>query len=197
MRRHLLDEREMRKKERQKENYIERMQSFEGSNIIWPDAQLLCSICLNLRESMKNDSVIQCDKCGVAVHEICYMVEDFNEVESQDSSATTEPWFCEPCLFGLAEPPFCELCPNRYGAFKRADVGGQWVHLACALYTPGITFGDVDQVDVVDDSSINIFEAVREHDWKMCVCCFHYDDVELEEYRYLLLVIVVHAYSKK
>uniref|UniRef100_A0A914DTP1 PHD-type domain-containing protein n=1 Tax=Acrobeloides nanus TaxID=290746 RepID=A0A914DTP1_9BILA len=101
--------------------------------------QFLCSICLNLRESMKNDPVIQCDKCGVAVHEICYMVEDFNEVESQDSSATTEPWFCEPCLFVLAEPPFCELCPNRYGAFKRADVGGQWVHLACALYTPART----------------------------------------------------------
>lgn len=40
MKRHLLDERELRKKERQKENYIKRMQSFEGSTIIWPDVGL-------------------------------------------------------------------------------------------------------------------------------------------------------------
>lgn len=29
------------------------------------------------------------------------------------------------------------------------DIGGGWVHLLCALYTPGITFGDVDHLSAV------------------------------------------------
>lgn len=48
------------------------------------------------------------------------MMEDLSDIESKNSSASTEPWFCEPCLMGLQEPPHCELCPSRYGAFKRS-----------------------------------------------------------------------------
>ena len=61
-------------------------------------------------------------RCGVAVHENCYMVGEPGEEgeESDHSSSSTEPWFCEPCLYGLSLPPHCELCPNRQGAFKRS-----------------------------------------------------------------------------
>ncbi|KAI6186263.1 Phf-14 [Aphelenchoides besseyi] len=104
---------------------------------------LMCSVCLNTR-NIEDDRVIQCDRCSVAVHETCYAVEDVdNEAASVASNYSTEPWFCEVCLFNLTKPPHCELCPVRFGAFKRSDVGGKWVHLLCALYTPGITFGDV------------------------------------------------------
>ncbi|VDO82477.1 unnamed protein product, partial [Onchocerca flexuosa] len=72
-----------------------------------------------------------------------------SDSESDGSSSSTEPWFCEACLYGLKEPPYCELCPNRFGAFKKADIGGGWVHLLCALYTPGITFGDVERLSAI------------------------------------------------
>ncbi|KAL3071644.1 hypothetical protein niasHS_016319 [Heterodera schachtii] len=64
------------------------------------------------------------------------------------SSASTEPWFCEPCLFGVREVPHCELCPSRYGAFKRAAAVAAgagcagWVHVQCAAFTLGVRFAD-------------------------------------------------------
>ena len=35
------------------------------------------------------------------------------------------------------------------------DIGGRWVHLTCALYTPGITFGDVDNLSAVSWQEID------------------------------------------
>jgi PHD-zinc-finger like domain len=58
-------------------------------------------------------------------------------------------------MFGLGLPPHCELCPSRFGAFKRADVGGGWVHLLCALYTHGISFADVDRLTGVSWQEID------------------------------------------
>lgn len=127
-------------------------------------------------------------RCSLSIHESCYMVEDVNELESQVSSASTEPWFCEPCLYGLIEPPHCELCPNRYGAFKRSgkfltmptlstsfhsktnlysDIGGRWIHLICALYTPGITFGDVERLAAISWQELDHRIFGR----KACVAC--------------------------
>uniref|UniRef100_A0A0R3RPI7 PHD finger protein 14 n=1 Tax=Elaeophora elaphi TaxID=1147741 RepID=A0A0R3RPI7_9BILA len=129
--------------------------------------QLICTLCLNQRAVVRNDEVIQCDKCGVAVHENCYITENIGDSESDGSSSSTEPWFCEACLYGLKEPPYCELCPNRFGAFKKADIGGGWVHLLCALYTPGITFGDVERLSAI---------SWQEQDYKLfgkraCIAC--------------------------
>ncbi|KAH7722388.1 PHD-finger family protein [Aphelenchoides avenae] len=111
--------------------------------------KLVCSICLNCRPQVEKDEVIQCDKCGLAVHEACYGADNGSDSDSQTSSASTEPWFCEPCMFGLDVPPFCELCPSRYGAFKKSDVGGGWVHLLCGVYTHGISFGDAEHCSAV------------------------------------------------
>lgn len=61
-------------------------------------------------------------RCGLIVHENCYVTDNFEDCASSHSSSSTEPWFCEPCLYGLKEPPFCELCPSRYGAFKKSGL---------------------------------------------------------------------------
>ncbi|WKY12934.1 hypothetical protein Q1695_004056 [Nippostrongylus brasiliensis] len=114
------------------------------------DQPPICCLCLNLSELSKNEEVMQCDKCGITVHEACYPSLDMgDDSESSQSTSSTEPWFCEPCVYGFKEPPHCELCPSRYGAMKRSDVGGRWVHLLCALYTRGITFGDIDHLTAV------------------------------------------------
>ena len=62
---------------------------------------------------------------------------------STESSASTEPWFCDSCKANAS--PVCELCPNDGGIFKETD-NGRWVHLVCALYTPSVAFGDVDRL---------------------------------------------------
>ena len=46
----------------------------------------------------------------------------------------------------------CELCPNIGGVYKETDQG-RWVHLVCALYTPGVAFDHPDQL-----SNITLYE---------------------------------------
>ena len=38
-----------------------------------------------------------------------------------ESSASTEPWFCDACKAGVQ--PTCELCPSLTGIFKETDAG--------------------------------------------------------------------------
>ncbi|KAL4228609.1 PHD finger protein 14 [Mactra antiquata] len=114
-----------------------------------PMKVLICCVCLG-DISETDDEIVECDNCGVAVHEGCYGISDNQSVASTESSASTEPWFCDACKAGVK--PDCELCPNEGGIFKETDAG-KWVHLVCALYTPGVAFGDVDKL-----SPVTLFE---------------------------------------
>ncbi|XP_076332725.1 PHD finger protein 14 isoform X4 [Tachypleus tridentatus] len=107
---------------------------------------LICSVCLG-DISQEEDEIVECDFCGVSVHEGCYGISDTDTVVSTVSSSSTEPWFCDACKAGNMNP-VCELCPNQGGIFKETDVG-RWVHLVCALYIPGVAFGDVDKLTPV------------------------------------------------
>lgn len=73
----------------------------------------------------------------------CYGVSDVESFSSTDSLCQSAPWFCESCSAGIDDPS-CELCPNKGGIFKETDVG-KWVHLVCALYVPGVAFGEVSK----------------------------------------------------
>lgn len=115
------------------------------------DAQvLICSGCLGDQSDGVNE-IVECDSCGVTVHEACYGVTDTASLSSTDSLSPTAPWFCESCKAGVINP-VCELCPNSGGIFKETDVG-KWVHLVCALYVPGVAFGEVDKL-----SNVTLFE---------------------------------------
>jgi hypothetical protein len=107
-------------------------------------------------------------------------------VSSSSSTSSTEPWFCEACKAGVIDP-CCELCPNKGethenikfqcfiyyiyeivagGIFKETDVG-KWVHLVCALYVPGVAFGEVDKL-----SNVTLFEmAYNKWGSKPCALC--------------------------
>uniref|UniRef100_A0A8D8SDC7 PHD finger protein 14 n=1 Tax=Cacopsylla melanoneura TaxID=428564 RepID=A0A8D8SDC7_9HEMI len=125
---------------------------------------LVCCVCLGERSDDVNE-IVECDSCGVTVHEGCYGVQDTASNSSTVSSCSTEPWFCESCRAGIAEPT-CELCPNFGGIFKETDVG-KWVHLVCALYIPGVAFGEVDRL-----SNVTLFEMPYSR-WgaKSCALC--------------------------
>ncbi|CAH1407295.1 unnamed protein product [Nezara viridula] len=125
---------------------------------------LICSVCLGDRSDAANE-IIECDNCGVTVHEGCYGVQDSDSVCSTDSPCPTTPWFCDSCKAGLDNPD-CELCPNPGGIFKETDVG-KWVHLVCALYMPGVAFAEVDKLQ-----SVTLFEmAYSKWGAKACSLC--------------------------
>ncbi|XP_014473700.1 PREDICTED: PHD finger protein 14 isoform X2 [Dinoponera quadriceps] len=125
---------------------------------------LICCGCLGDRSDDTNE-IVECDGCGVSVHEGCYGVSDVESFSSTDSLCQSAPWFCEACSAGI-EDPSCELCPNKGGIFKETDVG-KWVHLVCALYVPGVAFGEVDRL-----TSVTLFE-MQYTKWgaKQCSLC--------------------------
>ncbi|XP_006005888.1 PHD finger protein 14 isoform X3 [Latimeria chalumnae] len=116
------------------------------------DHILICCVCLG-DNSEDADEIIQCDNCGVTVHEGCYGVDgESDSIMSSASENSTEPWFCDACKCGVA--PSCELCPNQDGIFKETDAG-RWVHVVCALYVPGVAFGDIDKLRPVTLTEMN------------------------------------------
>ena len=129
---------------------------------------LVCGICLE-SESNEIDEILECDNCGITVHEGCYGDIDAPDDNASESDAPTEPWFCEPCKAGLVEPPICELCPNPGGIFKLTDTR-KWVHLICALYTPFVGFRDVTRLQTV------VLEDIRNSMWGGSECMFCVDD---------------------
>jgi hypothetical protein len=138
---------------------------------------LVCSICLD-DHSEKDNEIVECDSCGASVHEGCYGITELESVDSSVSSASTEPWFCDACKAGVK--PHCELCPNIGGIFKETDTN-RWVHLVCALYVPGVAFGDIDKLTNVTlfemsytkwgtkECSLCIDEKLRRTG--VCICC--------------------------
>lgn len=127
-------------------------------------AKPVCCACLGDRSDDSNE-IVECDGCKVTVHEGCYGVSESISVSSTISSCSTEPWFCEACRANVKDPD-CELCPNKGGIFKETDCG-RWVHLVCALYVPGVAFGELDQLSIV-----TLFE-MQYNKWgsKKCSLC--------------------------
>ncbi|XP_053324368.1 PHD finger protein 14 isoform X2 [Spea bombifrons] len=116
------------------------------------DHILICCVCLG-DNSEDADEIIQCDNCGITVHEGCYGVDgESDSIMSSASENSTEPWFCDACKCGIS--PSCELCPNQDGIFKETDAG-RWVHIVCALYVPGVAFGDIDKLRPVTLTEMN------------------------------------------
>ncbi|XP_066247470.1 PHD finger protein 14 isoform X1 [Euwallacea similis] len=149
-------------------NIIEKANSQSKLNFNENDANLfICCGCLGDHSDGVNE-IVECDNCGVTVHEACYGVSDSNSLASTNSLAPTAPWFCETCRAGVKDP-ICELCPNSGGIFKETDVG-KWVHLICALYVPGVAFGEVDKL-----TSVTLFEMPYSK-WGAKTCCLCSDD---------------------
>ncbi|CAG5130456.1 unnamed protein product, partial [Candidula unifasciata] len=61
---------------------------------------LVCCVCLSDR-SADDDEIVECDNCGVSVHEGCYGISESHSTASTESSASTEPWFCDACKANL------------------------------------------------------------------------------------------------
>eukprot|EP00095_Tigriopus_kingsejongensis_P007649 maker-scaffold116_size340332-snap-gene-0.24 protein:Tk07649 transcript:maker-scaffold116_size340332-snap-gene-0.24-mRNA-1 annotation:"phd finger protein 14-like" len=144
------DELENLKKELDTKDLLQLAAQVKSEQVEKP-AALVCGVCLGQASSDANE-IVECDGCGISVHEGCYGIMESGSVGSTVSEASTEPWFCEPCHAGLRDSPSCELCPCIGGIYKETDVG-RWIHLVCALYMPGVAFGLPDRL-----TCITIFE---------------------------------------
>jgi len=124
----------------------------------------ICGACLRSNSDHSNE-IVECDSCGVSVHEACYGIQEGGSIASNASAASTEPWFCEPCMAGVHQPD-CEVCPNIGGIYKETDVGN-WIHLVCALYIPQISFFDPERI-----TRATLFE-LNYQSWgkRACVLC--------------------------
>ncbi|XP_051728869.1 PHD finger protein 14 isoform X2 [Ctenopharyngodon idella] len=131
------------------DSLLERPQTWSSQRM---EHILICCVCLG-DNSEDADEIIQCDNCGVTVHEGCYGVDgESDSIMSSASENSTEPWFCDACKNGVT--PSCELCPGQDGIFKETDAG-RWVHVVCALYVPGVAFGDIDKLRPVTLTEMN------------------------------------------
>uniref|UniRef100_A0A094ZYU3 PHD finger protein 14 n=1 Tax=Schistosoma haematobium TaxID=6185 RepID=A0A094ZYU3_SCHHA len=119
---------------------------------------MICMLCLGDNTDPR-DELIECDGCGIVVHEDCYKLVDSIFLSSGASSSSTDAWFCEPCLAGITSP-VCELCPVLDGVFKKTD-NNRWVHLLCALYTPGVAFNDPD--NLMDLVYLHLAHSAQKH----------------------------------
>lgn len=133
-----------------------------------PDEEAFCAVCADGHSEAPN-MIIFCERCDVAVHQRCYDVPVVPEGE----------WLCWPCQMYEEEqratgksqseirPPRwqqsehkpmdgggrsckCALCPVRYGAFRQTVDRTQWVHQACAMWTPEVYLRHGDGPAVVD-----------------------------------------------
>jgi hypothetical protein len=77
-----------------------------------------------------------CTQCSVRVHNDCYGIP---------VGVLREGWLCTKCTVLKEEPTAdvqCKVCPRMEGALKRLKDGAGWVHVACALWIPELSFTD-------------------------------------------------------
>lgn len=125
------------------------------------DEEMWCRVCFG-DQGFLDDPIVQCEKCSVAVHQYCYGIGSVPEGD--------EPWFCDFC----AEPDAsyvdatCELCMLKRpkSAFKKT-VEGNWVHVVCALWAPGVQFSNVERMSGVK----YVAAAAEELKGSSCALC--------------------------
>lgn len=117
------------------------------------DDHIVCDICRSPDAEDGNEMVF-CDSCNICVHQACYGITVIPDDE----------WLCRPCRDGKKNVS-CILCPNMGGAFKPTSNGQTWAHVACALWTPEVSIGNVSTMEPV--TKIKSIPASR---WAL-VCC--------------------------
>jgi hypothetical protein len=90
-----------------------------------------CHVC-NKEECFEDDLVVECDACGLVVHQSCYGVRPH---------PGDAPWLCDICKDDAQRPAraraeLCALCGKTGGALKVTACGKHFAHLACVIWIP-------------------------------------------------------------
>ncbi|KAL6055014.1 Protein Jade-1 [Balamuthia mandrillaris] len=148
-----------------------------------------CCICNDGDHSEKN-LIVFCDGCDMAVHQACYGVP----------TLPSGAWYCDKCaIVGKKASVTCCLCGGTGGALKptkrakaeehskkeegkehqEGEVGDKdWVHVVCALWTPGVTWDDPETLhgpnfDGIDKRRFNLTCTICREKTGACIQCKH------------------------
>ncbi|KAL0074188.1 PHD-zinc-finger like domain-containing protein [Phycomyces blakesleeanus] len=114
----------------------------------------------------EDNPFVYCDEpeCDVIIHQKCYGIDK--------CPGSEDTWRCDRCeslKVNRSKMVICALCPTSHGAFRKLEgpfFGLGWVHVACALWIPGVYIADPDQI-----KGINL-RSVKPSCWKgKCAVC--------------------------
>lgn len=101
-----------------------------------------CVIC-NEADVDNTNSIVYCDGCDIAVHQVCYGVPFIPEGQ----------WLCRRCKVNpQVNWATCLYCPHISGAFTRTSEG-QWAHVLCGLWIPELQMGNPVHMDPIVGTS--------------------------------------------
>eukprot|EP01112_Ceratiomyxa_fruticulosa_P018973 TRINITY_DN6142_c0_g2_i1.p1 TRINITY_DN6142_c0_g2~~TRINITY_DN6142_c0_g2_i1.p1 ORF type:complete len:585 (+),score=114.24 TRINITY_DN6142_c0_g2_i1:158-1912(+) len=111
------------------------------------DFDVACCICSD-KGFDEDNLIVFCENCNIPVHQLCYGIDDIPEHE----------WYCRVCQErpkkGFTEPE-CAICGISGGAMKRSTERNTWIHVACAVWMPGVKFVDPDLMEPIDISGVD------------------------------------------
>ncbi|KRX19607.1 Protein Jade-1 [Trichinella nelsoni] len=102
--------------------------------------KLVCDVC-RLGTSKELNEIVVCHNCENAVHQACYGIVSLPEGN----------WTCNRCIYmqRTGVMPSCVLCPTETGLMKSDASGTTWLHMSCALWIPGISFGNNETMESI------------------------------------------------
>ncbi|KRY21027.1 Protein Jade-1, partial [Trichinella patagoniensis] len=94
-----------------------------------------------LGTSKELNEIVVCRNCENAVHQACYGIVSLPEGD----------WTCNRCIYmqRTGVMPSCVLCPTETGLMKSDASGTTWLHMSCALWIPGISFGNNETMESI------------------------------------------------
>ncbi|XP_003375943.1 protein Jade-1 [Trichinella spiralis] len=94
-----------------------------------------------LGTSKELNEIVVCHNCENAVHQACYGIVSLPEGN----------WTCNRCIYmqRTGVMPSCVLCPTETGLMKSDASGTTWLHMSCALWIPGISFGNNETMESI------------------------------------------------
>ncbi|KAK8705471.1 hypothetical protein V6N13_049073 [Hibiscus sabdariffa] len=138
----------------------------------------LCDFCCTGDTREESNRLIVCSSCKVAVHRMCYGVQ--NDVDSS--------WLCSWCKQGndgngMVKP--CVLCPKQGGALKPIqtkdgnDESIEFAHLFCSQWVPEVYIEDLTKMEPIiivggiNDTRKKLVCNVCKVKFGACVRCSH------------------------
>lgn len=104
----------------------------------------VCSVC-QMGQPTSENGMIYCDgKCAICVHQECYGIAELPNVSK---------WYCkrcEPYSMVRSSKIKCIACPERTGALKETTGHEEFCHVVCALWLPGVSFGELKRMQPIN-----------------------------------------------
>uniref|UniRef100_A0AC34PVX2 PHD-type domain-containing protein n=1 Tax=Panagrolaimus sp. JU765 TaxID=591449 RepID=A0AC34PVX2_9BILA len=125
---------------------FEKMSMFElyrtGQTGIYAEKTVItstnCEVC-GLGEDWRNNKIVTCQFCHVAVHQECYGL----------GYLPINKWTCKRCGICPTMPIKCALCPHEWGAMK-FTTDNRAVHQLCAVWSKAVSFGSTPSMEPIE-----------------------------------------------